>query len=161
MLQNDTCYTWNFKEFYLYFHNFCEIWHSFSQTPMRNSLWCYSLIILVQGFCPLKIKITQFPDGSCLKSLHLYNGPMGVEGQAEAVACVTGSWKGKEKGNKGMWKNTVHAQPLHLPALLNSPLPFSFSNACHTVHWQVSRPFPHRAVGIYMYHCVRRGFQAV
>ena len=23
----------------------------------------YYLIILVQGFCPLKIKITQFPDG--------------------------------------------------------------------------------------------------
>ena len=26
-------------------------------------------IILVQGFCPLKIKVTQFPDGFCLKSL--------------------------------------------------------------------------------------------
>ena len=26
--------------------------------------------ILVQGFCPLKIKITQFPDGFCLK-LHV------------------------------------------------------------------------------------------
>ena len=25
-------------------------------------------IILVQGFCPLKIKITQFPVGFCLKA---------------------------------------------------------------------------------------------
>ena len=25
--------------------------------------------ILVQGFCPLKIKITQFPDGFCLNIL--------------------------------------------------------------------------------------------
>ena len=30
-----------FSEFYLRFHNSCEIWHSFSQTPMRNFLWCY------------------------------------------------------------------------------------------------------------------------
>ena len=62
---------------------FCEIWHSFSQAPMKDFLWCYytwliaSLalekckkeysmlqIILVQGFCPLKIRITQFPGGS-------------------------------------------------------------------------------------------------
>ena len=28
-------------------------------------------IILVQGFCPLKIKITQFPDG--LRLNHLFN----------------------------------------------------------------------------------------
>ena len=48
---------------------------------MRNSLWCYyrQLIIsialekckkecdLVQGFCPLKIKIAQFPTGLCFK----------------------------------------------------------------------------------------------
>ena len=26
-------------------------------------------IILVQGFCPLKIKITQFPDGFRLKAI--------------------------------------------------------------------------------------------
>ena len=50
---------------------------------MRNFLWCYLwfitslalekskkecnilLTILVQGFCPLKIKITQFPGGFC------------------------------------------------------------------------------------------------
>ena len=25
-----------FSEFYLCFHNSCEIWHSFSQTPMRK-----------------------------------------------------------------------------------------------------------------------------
>ena len=29
-------------------------------------------IILVQGFCPLKIKITQFPDRFCLKLTCLY-----------------------------------------------------------------------------------------
>ena len=76
-----------FLEFYLCFHNSCEIWHSFSQTPIRNFLWCYyrlitslthekrkkecniRYIILVQGFCPLIIKITQFPDGFHLKFL--------------------------------------------------------------------------------------------
>ena len=52
----------------------------FSWAPIRNFLWCYKLIasitlkkgkeecdfvliILAQGFCLLKIKITQFPDG--------------------------------------------------------------------------------------------------
>ena len=29
------------------------------------------LVILVQGFCPLKIEITQFPDGFRLKCLRL------------------------------------------------------------------------------------------
>ena len=77
-----------FLEFYLYNHNSCEIWHLFSWTSMRNFLWCYyrwfitSLalekckkecnvlwVILVQDFCPLKIKITQFPDGFRLKIL--------------------------------------------------------------------------------------------
>ena len=29
----------------------------------------YALIILVQGFCRLKIKITQFPGGFCLKTI--------------------------------------------------------------------------------------------
>ena len=67
---------------------FCEIGHSFSRAPMRSFLWCYyswfitSLalekckkefiileIILVQDFCPLKIKITQFPDGFRLNYL--------------------------------------------------------------------------------------------
>ena len=71
-----------FSEFDLCFHNSCEIWHSFSRPTVRNFLWCYcrwlitSLafekckkecnilsIILVQGFCPLKVKITQFPGG--------------------------------------------------------------------------------------------------
>ena len=33
-------------------------------------------IILVQGFCPLNLKITQFPDGFCLNvnvSVTVYN----------------------------------------------------------------------------------------
>ena len=30
----------------------------------------YGLIILVQGFCPLKIKITQFPDGFHLNVIY-------------------------------------------------------------------------------------------
>ena len=79
--QNDILHM-KFSEFYLCFHNSCEIWHSFSWPPLRNSLWCLyrwlstSLnlekckkicnilyIILVQGFCPRRIKITQFPVG--------------------------------------------------------------------------------------------------
>ena len=70
-----------FSEFFLRFHNSFEIWHSFSQTPMRNFLWCYyrRLIIslglekcnkecnILQGFCPLRIKTTQFPGGFSLK----------------------------------------------------------------------------------------------
>ena len=31
-------------------------------------------INVVQGFCPLKIKITQFPDGFCLKILLCLRG---------------------------------------------------------------------------------------
>ena len=77
-----------FSEFHLCFHNSCKIWHSFSRTPVRNFLWCYyrwlitslalekckkecnaPYIILVQGFCPLKIEITQFPGGFRLKAL--------------------------------------------------------------------------------------------
>jgi len=59
--------------------SWCEIWHLFSRAPLS---WCYYRklitsialekcknecdlveIILVQGFFPLKIEITQFPDG--------------------------------------------------------------------------------------------------
>ena len=76
------------SEVYLCNHNSGEIWHSFSLTFMRNFLWCYygwfisSLalekckkecnilyIILVQGFCPLKIKITLFPGGFRLNQI--------------------------------------------------------------------------------------------
>ena len=88
-MSNFTNYIFHVKisEFYLCFHNSCEIWHSLSRTPMRNFLWCYyrwlitSLglkkckkecnileIILVQGFHPLRIKITQFPAGFHLKT---------------------------------------------------------------------------------------------
>ena len=71
-----------FQEFHLCNHNSFEIWHSFCRIPMRNFHWCYyrwlitSLafekyekecnilkIILVQGFFPVKIKITQFSGG--------------------------------------------------------------------------------------------------
>ena len=71
-----------FSEFYLCFHNSCEICHSFSRTSKRIILRCYyrwlitSLalekyekectilqIILVQSFCPLKITISQLPVG--------------------------------------------------------------------------------------------------
>ena len=31
-------------------------------------------IILVQGFCPLKVEITQFPDGFRLRSLQVLHG---------------------------------------------------------------------------------------
>ena len=30
-----------FSEFYLCFHNSCELWHLFSRVPVRNCLWCY------------------------------------------------------------------------------------------------------------------------
>ena len=30
-----------FSEFYLCFHNSCELWHLFSRAPIRNCLWCY------------------------------------------------------------------------------------------------------------------------
>ena len=33
-----------FSEFYLFFLNSCEIWHSFSQAPMRNFLWYYYIM---------------------------------------------------------------------------------------------------------------------
>jgi len=30
-----------FSEFYLCFHNSCEINDNYFQAPMRNSVWCY------------------------------------------------------------------------------------------------------------------------
>ena len=72
-----------FSEFYLCFHNSCEIWHSFPRAPVRKFLWCYYrwLIVLITSlalekckknaicfklfshkvFCPLKFKITRSP----------------------------------------------------------------------------------------------------
>ena len=63
-----------------------NIWHSFFRAPMINFFWCCyrwfitslalekckkecnmrEIIVLVQDFCPLKIKITQCPGGFCL-----------------------------------------------------------------------------------------------
>ena len=76
-----------FLEFYLYNHNSCEIWHFIFPNFHEKFFWCYhrwfitSLalekckkecnilwIILVQDFCPLKIKVIQFPDGVCLNN---------------------------------------------------------------------------------------------
>ena len=34
-------YMWNVEILPVYYHNSCEIWHLFSQTSMRNFLWCY------------------------------------------------------------------------------------------------------------------------
>ena len=42
-----------FSEFYLFFHNSCEIWHAFSRTPIRNVLWCYNRR-QITSFKPLK-----------------------------------------------------------------------------------------------------------
>ena len=39
-------------------------------------------IILVQGFCPLKIKITQFPDGFCQNILLFFDIPFNLELEA-------------------------------------------------------------------------------
>ena len=38
-----------FSELYLRFHNFCEIWLSFSRTPMRNFLWCYYIWLITSS----------------------------------------------------------------------------------------------------------------
>ena len=94
-------FLWGPKKINVNFHKNCEtqvkclfyeISRLFSQALIRNFLWCYYRqlitsvafekaekecniveIILVQGFGPLKIKITQFPDGfilytQCLKA---------------------------------------------------------------------------------------------
>ena len=69
--------------------SFGEIWQLFSRAPIRNFLWCYyrqlitsydfekckkdcdiDSIILVQGFCPLEIEITQFSGGFRPKISH-------------------------------------------------------------------------------------------
>ena len=62
-----------FSEFHLCNHNSCEIWHSFSWIS-KFSLVLLQMIyyILVQGFCPLKIKITQFPGGFFLDMIFLH-----------------------------------------------------------------------------------------
>ena len=81
-----------FSEFYLCNNNSWEIWLSFSGTSMRNFLWCYYrrfimslafkkckkgkdifkiIIILVQGFCPLKLKLLNFLMDSVLKSFKI------------------------------------------------------------------------------------------
>ena len=74
-------------EFYLYNHDSCEIWrlllglpweiffggttdHLLHLKPLKNvkkNAILFKLIILLQDFCPLKIKITQFPGGFHLK----------------------------------------------------------------------------------------------
>ena len=64
--------------------SFCEIWGFWSLFPLITFIAlekcekeCSMLeIILVQGFCPLKIKITQFPNGFCLKSLPFFIYPL-------------------------------------------------------------------------------------
>ena len=38
---------------------------------MQYALFLIKYIILVQDFCPLKIKITQCPGGFCLKALYM------------------------------------------------------------------------------------------
>ena len=45
-----------FSEFFLCFHNSCEIWHSFSQTSMRNSLWCYYGWLIITSLALEKCK---------------------------------------------------------------------------------------------------------
>ena len=75
------------SEFYLCFHNSCEIWHSLSQTPMRNFTWCYYRWLITslglkkckknaiffklfwyKVFIHWELKITQFPGGFHLKT---------------------------------------------------------------------------------------------
>ena len=62
-----------FSEFYLCNHNFlwCHYgWFITSLALEKCKKECNILyIILVQGFCPLQIEITQFPGGFCLKNI--------------------------------------------------------------------------------------------
>ena len=75
-----------FSELYLCFHNSCEIWRSFSRTPMRNFLWCsYRRLITSLGlgkckkeffklfcykvFVPRKLKLLNFLVDSVLKRI--------------------------------------------------------------------------------------------
>ena len=54
------------------FHKNCENTGKYSENfmcKMSQKEYDMLLIILVQGFCPLKIKITQFPDGFLLNIL--------------------------------------------------------------------------------------------
>ena len=86
--------------FYMCYLNSCEIWNLFSQAPIRNCLWCYywelttsitlekcekewdmAQNILVQGFCPVKIEITQFSNGVCLKYYNI------------AQSCTINPWR--------------------------------------------------------------------
>ena len=48
-------------------------------------------IILVQGFCPLKTKITQFPNGFCLTALFTNMRLCIKVGRGHGNACV-GTW---------------------------------------------------------------------
>ena len=62
-----------FSEFYQCFHNSCEIWHSLALLETINYIYSHALknvkkggivqVIVVEGFCPLKVDITQFSDG--------------------------------------------------------------------------------------------------
>ena len=54
--QNDTLHM-KLSEFYLtqVFHNSCEIWHSFSRAPMRNSLWYVLLQLANYIYSPWKM----------------------------------------------------------------------------------------------------------
>ena len=65
---------WNLTFSFLCFHkNFSLVLlqitnylYSITNAKKKKNMICF---ILVQGFCPLKIKITQFPDGFCLNIL--------------------------------------------------------------------------------------------
>ena len=47
-----------FSEFYLCFHNSCEIWYSFSRAPIKNFLWCYyRWLITSHGKCKKECNI--------------------------------------------------------------------------------------------------------
>ena len=87
--QRITSYTWNFQNFTCVITILVKF--DIHSLGFPNFLWCYyrwfitSLafeqgkkecnileIILVQGFCPLKIKITQFPGGFFLDMIFLH-----------------------------------------------------------------------------------------
>ena len=85
-----TSFTWNFQRFTCVFTILVKFHIIFSHSHEKFSLVLLEMTnyifrrlkkckkecnILVQGFCPLRIKITQFPGGFRLKCLQIHNIP--------------------------------------------------------------------------------------
>ena len=109
---------------YLCFHNSCEIWCSFSQTPKRNFLWCY--YASVNSSCAQPPRVGHLQILHCPGAGHLPTpGPFlsfwharGFLSESNYTEDFTGkkqigsSVKDKKKieeGCKGMFSKFLHA----------------------------------------------------